>query len=418
MQIHSLLMRYWCVPLCLVVLVAASASLPAQPLQAQPDAAADSGMPFLTLGPQGQVFLAWTEPSRPGTHALRYSQWAANRWLPTQTAAEGAKWFVNWADFASIAVDSTGQLYAHWLARAPEGGKYGYGIRIGQRNAGTWREVHSMSRDEKEDYAGFLTFVRLRQGMGAAYLSPPLAPKTAASTAHTNHTSHQDHDHRKTLRLLELTASGKVHRDTLLDEDVCSCCQTAALETPDSIWVAYRDHREGEIRDISIVDVRNGVPGKPRILHPDGWQINGCPTDGPSMDRDATHAAAVWFTRGGGAKVQAAFSTLREPAFSAPVRVDDGNPLGRATIRSAGQGRFLVLWLERLSEGHAALRVRALRADGTRGPATSVATLSAAWSTGFPQLLIAGSEVFLAWRETGIQIRRMPVLAFIPKEWK
>ncbi|MCW5962395.1 MAG: hypothetical protein KIT83_00020 [Bryobacterales bacterium] len=397
----------------------AGASPSAEALDQQPNAAAGSGMPFFTLGLRGEVLLAWTQPAAEGQHALLYSLWRGKQWEPPQIAAQGAKWFVNWADFGSMAFDGAGQRYAHWLARAPEGGKYGYGIRIGQQGKdGRWREIHAICRDEKEDYAGFLSFVPLPQGMGAAYLAPPEPAVPQHQAAHPGHGGHDNHDHRKTLRLLELNAAGRVHRDTLLDDDVCSCCQTAALATSNAIWVAYRDHRPGEIRDISVIAVRDGVPGEPRTVHPDGWQINGCPTDGPAMDRDETHAAIVWFTRGGGAKVQVAFSPLDAPSFGAPVRVDDGNPLGRASLRAAGEGRYVIVWLESLGEGKATLRVRAVHRTEGRGIAATLATVPAARTTGFPQLLVAHQELFVAWREDGIRVQRMPLSAIIPKEWK
>jgi len=47
-------------------------------------------------------------------------------------------------------------------------------------------------------------------------------------------------------------------KEVLLDGRVCECCQTSAPPTSDSIAVVYRDRSEREVRDISIVRLKNG----------------------------------------------------------------------------------------------------------------------------------------------------------------
>jgi hypothetical protein len=47
----------------------------------------------------------------------------------------------------------------------------------------------------------------------------------------------------------------------------------------------------------------------------------------------------------------------------------------------------------------AEVRVRRVRADGTRGPVLVAAGSSSARSTGFPRMERAGAEVVVAWRD-------------------
>lgn len=133
-----------------------------------PPALAGSGMPFLTAGPDGSVYLSWIDSAGERQHALRFSRWTGSVWTAPETVAEGRNWFINWADFPSLVVRGDGSMLAHWLPRAEGGGTYGYGIRIAvrDRERPQWRPSYGVSLEEKVDYAGFLE--SLRPGMKIA----------------------------------------------------------------------------------------------------------------------------------------------------------------------------------------------------------------------------------------------------------
>lgn len=364
--------------------------LDAEVRRIDPPAGQESGMPFLTNGPDGAVYLSWTDPLADKQHALRFARWTGSAWSPPETAAQGSNWFVNWGDFPSLAVLSDGTMLAHWLTRNQVGGKYGYGIRVARRDAATqqWSEIHGMSLQEQEDYAGFLTFVPNQAA--AIYLSPPAAG---------GHGSHgEQHSHRKTVRFVSFTAAGKLVSDKELDADACSCCQTAVGTTRNGLIAAYRDHLPGEIRDISVVRYADGAWTQPRVLHPDGWRINGCPTDGPAISSGDRNVAITWLTRAGDVpKIQVALSADEGRTFHAPKRLDGGNPAGRPSITAYGAG-YLVVWLEKTSNSDAEIRARRVGADGTLHPAFSIATATSGRATGFPKVAVSGDQVLFAWR--------------------
>ncbi len=362
-----------------------------------PPALAESGMAFLTTGPDGRVYLSWIDPEN-GGHALRYARWEGTQWGKPETIAAGKNWFVNWADFPSLAVGADGSMLAHWLTRAEGGGKFGYGIRVARRApGGGWREIHGMSLKETEDYAGFLSF----GAGGALYLAPPAEGASGGSA----HAGHDDHGHRKTLRFLRLRADGSVESDNELDSDVCSCCQTSVVETGRGLLGAYRDHREGEIRDISVVRFVDGAWTAPKTLHPDGWKINGCPTEGPSVAAGGDGRAGIaWLTRANGvAKIQMALSKDGGATFAAPVRIDSGNPLGRPMLTPWGPGEYLAVWLEKAEGTAADVRMRRVRADGRMGAAMTVARSAASRTTGFPKAVVSGNQVIVAWRNGSVR---------------
>ncbi|MBL8174923.1 MAG: hypothetical protein JNK48_09640 [Bryobacterales bacterium] len=365
-------------------------SLQAQVRSIDPPAAEESGMPFLASGAKGEVYLAWTDILPGKKHALRYARWTGSTWTAPETIVSGANWFVNWADFPSLAVLPDGGMLAHWLTRNETGGKYGYGIRIARRDArsGQWREIHGMSLDEPEDYAGFLTFVP--NTASAIYLAPP------AGQGHGGHGG--EHGHRKTVRFLSLTGGGKVASDKELDGDACSCCQTAVAKTESGFVAAYRDHLPGEIRDISVVRYAGGEWSQPKTLHRDGWKINGCPTEGPAMSSSGRNVAIAWLTRAqDSAKIQVALSKDDGASFGAPLRLDGGNAGGRPAIAAYGDG-YLAVWLEKTSGTEGQIRARRVGFDGRLYPAFEVAKAPTGRATGFPKVAVTGEQVLVAWR--------------------
>jgi hypothetical protein len=360
-----------------------------------PPALSSSGMPFLTTGPDRSIYLSWTDFVAEKEHALRFSRWTGSGWTAPETIASGKNWFVNWGDFPSIAVRGDGSMLAHWLPRAAGGGTYGYGIRIARRDRGmaVWQPIHGMSLDQKTDYAGFLTFAE--RGDAAAYLAPPRSGQHGAG----------EHDHRKTVRVLLFGPDGSPGEDVEIDANACSCCQTAIGRTRNGFVVAYRDRLPGEIRDISIVRYADGVWTKPQALHADGWHINGCPTDGPSIAADGGVVAVSWLTRANGlARIQAAFSVDDGVRFGKPVRVDSGNPLGRPAMAWCGGSTYAVVWLEKVGDD-VEIRLRRVSVPGRMWEPVRIARVPVGRASGFPKIAIHGEQVLLAWRDERVRAR-------------
>lgn len=357
-----------------------------------PPAALESGMPFLATSSNGTIYLSWIDMLGGKDHALRFSRWTGKAWAAPETIATGNHWFVNWADFPALAVLDDGSMLAHWLQRAPGDGKYGYGIQVARRSPreNKWTKIHGMSLDETSDYAGFLTFV---PGEGkAVFLSPP------SSAQHAGHD-----EHRKTMRFISFQTGGAVESDIEVDADTCSCCPTAIGRTKQGLIAAYRDH-QGEIRDISIIRQLNGRWTSPQTLHPDGWKINGCPTDGPSLITHGDRVSIAWLTRAGGeAKVQLATSINAGETFAPPQRLDSGNPLGRPAIALAPDGSAAVAWIEKTEGEHNELRLRRIQKDGTSSEPLVVSKLPPARLSGFPKIAFSGENLVVVWRDQRVR---------------
>lgn len=348
----------------------------------------------LASGPDGRVYLVWTETVGE-SHSLRISRLEGDVWARPRTIARGADdWFVNTLDHPAVAAGPDGRVMVNWLVRpkAARKAKYGYGLRMAfsadfGRN---WKQVFESGADNIEDYSGFVGFSAGDRGVQAAYLSPLAVGLAQPDAAHL-----------KTLRFAEFNRDGRNLSDQRLDADVCSCCPLATAQTSNGPVVVYRDHEPGEIRDISIVRRVSGAWTKPRPVHRDGWKINGCPGNGAAIQADGRRVAVAWYTMARDEpRVLLALSNDAGKTFADPLRIDAGSPVGWAGVAILADGRTAVSWLEKRADGQGAGEVllRIVGRDGQTDEPIAIAEAKAGRSTGIPQMVRSGSRLVFAWR--------------------
>lgn len=370
-----------------------AAAPPAPPVRELPTPAAkESGQPNLSAGPDGRVYLSWLERVGGKRFALRFAAREGAGWTPARTVAEGDDWVVNWANFPSLVALPGGALAAHWPARsaAPGAGAYAADVRVALSHDGgrTWGAPTTPHRDGTPTEHGFVSLFPVRGGaLGAVWLDGRQMTQVAGGHGHGE----------MTLRFAAVGGDGKIISEALLDPRACECCQTSAAVTSEGVVVAYRDRSAGEVRDISVVRLAGGKWSEPRTVHADGWKIDGCPVNGPSVAAAGRRVAVAWFTMAGDRpRVRLAFSTDAGRSFRPPVEVGDGDPVGRADVLLLGDGSALVCWIEK-TPGGAELRARRVRPDGRRDPSITVAPAGAARSGGFPHMARSGRRITFAW---------------------
>jgi hypothetical protein len=393
----------WCLPGCSGSVETSGASL-----GLDPPAAPGSETPDLHAGAGGQVYLSWVEPTAAGS-SLRFASFADGSWAPARTIAEGANWFVNWADFASMAVSAEGTLAAHWRVKSGEE-TYAYGIRVSTSRDGgdTWSEPVAPHGDDSPTEHGFVT---IAPAPGGEFVVAWLDGRDTAGHGHG-----EEGAGAMTLRAARLLPDGSVTGETLLDDRTCDCCPTDAVMAKEGLVVAYRDRSESEVRDISFcrMDRDTGEWSAPATIHADGWQISGCPVDGPALAATSEIVACAWFTLGGDGdspQVNVALSRDDGRTFGPPLRIDHGDPIGRCDLEAQADGSFLVSWMESATE-EAEIRVRRVTAAGKMDPSRVAATTANDRASGFPRLAFVGPESFLAWTEPGepsrLHVARLP----------
>jgi hypothetical protein len=122
--------------------------------------------------------------------------------------------------------------------------------------------------------------------------------------------------------------------------------------------------------------------------------------NGPAVAAEGDVAAVAWFTRAQDQpRVLVSFSRDGGRAFDAPVRVDDGEALGRVDVVVL-RGTALVAWLR--GEGRRAkVMARLVSPDGRLGGPVVLGETSSGRSSGFPRMEPCAEGVAVAWTEVG-----------------
>ncbi len=354
----------------------------------EPPVRAESAMPNLTATPDGDAVLSWLEPDGDSTYAMRVSRLADGAWSEPTVVARGRDLFVNWADFPSVLAHPNGDLLAHWLVRNG-GGRSAYDIHVARSTDGglTWGPGIVPHVDGTLTEHGFVSlWPEPGDSVGMIWLDG------------RDYASAPDDSGATRLMAGGLAGVTAVAAEQVVDSRICDCCQTGMAMTSRGPVVAYRDRSEDEIRDIAVVRRVDGVWTEPRIVHADGWRITACPVNGPQLAATGDTVALVWFTAATVPTVQLAISTDAGATFTAPVRVDDGNPVGRVDVVTSPDGP-IVSWIENTGDGVADVRLRRLTWAGETIQTLTVNAGTAARASGFPRMHWANGSLILAWTD-------------------
>ena len=119
---------------------------------------------------------------------------------------------------------------------------------------------------------------------------------------------------------------------------------------------------------------------------------------------------ASWYT--GADETPRVYMALSKDAgstFEAPLRLDDGNPLGRVAVVSLPDGGAIGSWIEKKPGGGAEIKLRRVNAEGTLGGTHSIAVVDAARKTGFPKMVLADKTLLMTWTADRVRTVAMQV---------
>lgn len=370
--------------------------------------------PRLSVDAEDRLLLSYLADTDAG-HALQFIRYDGNDWSTPQTVAEGDDWFANWAD--TPGVRPVGDwLFAHWLVRSGPG-TYHYNIHAAWSNDGgeTWGEPFILHGEGRPAEHGFLSSVVLEDGaLGVTWLDGRYTVDSEASHENAaSHNTHASHQGEMSLRWARFEpGESQPSRDIELDDQVCDCCMTASVREGSDVRVLYRDRSDAEIRDIASVRVTPQDQKSEGRVAVDDWQISACPVEGPAMVRRGTTTDAVWFTRHENEpRVFWASTISTGDAFSDPVRMDEGQAVGRVGAVAVDEERTLVTWLENAEGDHSAdgtLMARVVNDEGAM-PSESLMPISTSRSSGFPLLERTSGAVWVAWTDATKEDRHVRV---------
>jgi hypothetical protein len=393
-SLNSLAMSKYLVTIVVFAVLALAA--PPSVTEIKSPAKPESGQPSLTVAPDGHIFLSWIEPDTPKGNAFRFSVQGPQGWSAPKTIARGADWFVSDADVPAMAVMADGTLAAAWLVKAAgvaaSSEAYDINLAFSKDGGSTWGKPILPHRDGKKRQHGFVSLVPTTDGkLAAIWLDGRNMP------------SEEEGD--MALMATIIAPNGALSAETTLDKRVCECCKTSMTATADGLVAVYRDRSNKEIRDISIVRYMNGHWGQPEPLTKDGWEIDGCPINGPAISSSGKNLAVAWFTAPDDKpQVNVMISRDSGKTFGSKVRIDGGKPTGRVDVASLPSGATVVSWVERASNGSQVL-VRVIGPSGTPGDPINVSSSAGLGSGAVPRIARSGGDIMVAWTDKALQVR-------------
>jgi len=99
--------------------------------QLSPPVSENSMQPYLSAN-GSELLFTWTEQENDSLSALYFSKFDHNKWTEKTLIKKGQNWFVNWADFPSVAGDKE-HLISYYLKKS-DAETYAYDIFLRQSN--------------------------------------------------------------------------------------------------------------------------------------------------------------------------------------------------------------------------------------------------------------------------------------------
>jgi hypothetical protein len=318
---------------------------------------------------------------------LAFSKLTNDGWVTPKVISQGNNWFVNWADFPALSVDSSG-MAAHWLQMSAQG-TYDYDIRARffSHNATAWTEAQTIHTDGISAEHGFVSMLPIGDGT------------TLITWLDGRETKQEEPLGAMTLRTGIFDKSGTNINEWELDRRVCDCCQTSSAMTEQGPIVVYRDRSDNEIRDIYTTRLIDGAWTSPLPIHDDNWQIAGCPVNGPSVAAMGNNVAVVWFSaKDDTPKVQLVLSSDSGTSFSEPIIIESPNTNGRVGAVILQSGDIVVSWMD-TTDSQANIMLSHYDIKGELVSNTKVASSSASRRSGFPIIEATGNSVYVTWTD-------------------
>jgi hypothetical protein len=339
------------------------------------------------------LLVSWFEKTDSLNWALKWSEFSDEKWSSAKIITAGENYFVNWADFPSIYHFGGDTISAHWLQKTGQG-SYDYDIKVvaSYDRGNSWTEPETPHRDGVKGEHGFVSFFQnLNDQLGLVWLD-----------ARNMGEGHNGNGY-GSMNLYRTTfaSNGGLNWEMQMDDMVCECCPTSTTKTASSLLIAYRNRSINEIRDINIIRYSNGIWYEPYAVNNDGWEIAGCPVNGPMLASFGNETAVAWYTSPNSTpSVNVAFSNDAGASFEAPIRVDVSQPIGRVDLVWINDKEVMVSWIE-TSDMTTNILSRIVSKNGEMLEPRIISEIEPGRVSGYPQMEIVDDQLFFAWTESG-----------------
>lgn len=346
----------------------------------------DSSQVNLSATQDGNLLMSWIEGD-----SLKYAIRKAGQWSAPRTIASKRHFFHHPAELPEVIAMPGGTYLAHWIEAPGTESEAEYIWLSSSRDGIKWTTPVMGHHDKSEVEHGLASMAPSGDKEASIFwlqaLHGPDKPTSLMRTV--------------------VGVDGNEIKEETLAPDVCECCPTAVAKTAHGLLLAYRAHTKDDIRDIAVTRLDGGRFTSPKIVYPDKWQVDACPVNAAAVAAKGENVAIAWYTAAEDKpRVEIAFSPDSGATFGKATVASTGPAYGYASVALDDAGGAYVSWLERGGDG-ARVLARHIQNTGAAGPVIEVAA-GTRKNLGYPRILRAGNEVWIAWNtESKIQTAKL-----------
>ena len=332
--------------------------------------------------------LSWIERNKDGEAKLQMATWNGSEFDEIRLIAKSKGMFANWADIPSLVEAPSGDLYAHWLNRIGNE-TYAYGIQIERSidHGKSWQSLGWLHNDTSATEHGFVSLIPEDRHVRAFWLDGRQMKKTTG----------------KMMLRTAILDGNKIKSEHMVDDDVCTCCPTAAIQLPSGSAVVYRDRLPQEIRDISLVHLKNDGWSKPSRIQKDNWVMPGCPVNGPSIATNGNIIAVSRFTViKNKAKIILKLFKDGQVKSGKEIILDENVPVGRC-VTVCSKDSVYNIWIG-VDKNQSVLRMAEVSLFGKIKRKMTLVPIDEDRSSGMPRAIFINNYLWVSWTDSN-QVR-------------
>lgn len=325
--------------------------------------------------------LSWIERNTDGEARLQMATWNGSEFEEIRLIAKSKGMFANWADIPSLVEAPSGDLYAHWLNRIGNE-TYAYGIQIERSidHGKSWQSLGWLHNDTSATEHGFVSLIPENRHVRAFWLDGRQMKKPTG----------------KMMLRTAILDGNEINSENMLDDDVCTCCPTGAIQLPGGSAVVYRDRLPQEIRDISLVHLKNDAWSKPSRIQKDNWVMPGCPVNGPSIATNGNIIAVSRFTViKNKAKIILRLFKDGQAESGKEIILDENIPVGRCTTVCSKDAVYNI-WIG-VDKKQTVLRMAEVSLSGKIKRKITLVPIDKDRSSGMPRAIFSNNYLWVSW---------------------
>ena len=325
--------------------------------------------------------LSWIERNTDGEARLQMATWNGSEFDEIRLIAKSQGMFANWADIPPLVEAPSGDLYAHWLNRIGNE-TYAYGIQIERSidHGKSWQSLGWLHNDTSATEHGFVSLIPENRNVRAFWLYRRQMKKPTG----------------KMMLRTAILDGNEIKSENMLDDDVCTCCPTGAIQLPSGSAVVYRDRLPQEIRDISLVHLKNNTWSKPSRIQKDNWVMPGCPVNGPSISTNGNIIAVSRFTViKNKAKIILRLFEVGQAESGKEITLDENVPVGRCTTVCSEDAVYNI-WIG-VDKKQTVLRMAEVSLSGKIKRKITLVPIDKDRSSGMPRAIFSNNYLWVSW---------------------